>query len=122
MVLLVAEIHAAKTILAAFAVIAMIAVRTYDAVAAKIAAIAALNVNAFIAEFGFFRKSAVGAISAYAQPKSIHAILGFNMSDYEVAVFSGRMIRTPSAIFASDGKNARMRPRFAERLKALEEI
>lgn len=74
MVLFVAEIHAAKTILAAFAVIAMIAVGTYDAVAAKIAVVAALDVDAFVAEFGFFREGAVGAISAYAQPKSIHTI------------------------------------------------
>lgn len=122
MILLVAEIHAAKTILASFAVIAIVAVRTYDAVAAKIAVVAALDIDAFVAEFGFFRECAVNAVARNAEPKSIHAIFGFNVPDDEVAVFSCRVIRTPSAIFASDGKNARMRPRFAERLKALEEI
>lgn len=120
--MLVAEIHAAKTILAAFAVVTIIAVGAHDAVAAKVAVIAILNINAFVAEFRFFRESAIHAVAAYAEPKSIITIFRKHVADDEVTIFSAGMVGRICAIFAADGNNARMRPGLPQSLKAIEEI
>lgn len=71
MILLIAEIHASKAILAALAVIAKVTIGAVSTVAAEIAAIAFLDVHAFVAQFGFFRKSAVYTIAAKSNPKAI---------------------------------------------------
>ena len=63
-ILLVAQVHAPETILAAFAVVTEIAVGAVQAVAAKIAVITFLDVDSFITQLGFFGERAVNAIAA----------------------------------------------------------
>lgn len=108
--------------MAAFAVIAKVAVAAVQAVAAKVAVVAFLDVHTLVAELRFFRKCTVGTVAAYAKPKSIHAVFRLHMADDAVAVFPCRVVGAVPAVFAANGQNARMRAREAKRKKAFKEI
>lgn len=122
MILLIAEVHASEAILAALAVIAKVAIGAVSTVAAEVAVIAFLDIHTFIAQFGFFRKSAVYAIAAKSNPKAVIAVFGLYMTHEAVAVFSGGVIRTVVGVLASHGEDIGHGPRLAERLETLEEI
>jgi hypothetical protein len=64
MILLVPEIDAAETILAALAIVTVRAVGAVEAILGEITVVTFLEVHALVTEFGFFRESIVDAIAA----------------------------------------------------------